>query len=44
MAYAELYFMQLFWPEFKREHLFEAIYSYQNRERRFGLISEQLAN
>jgi undecaprenyl diphosphate synthase len=44
MAYAELYFMQLFWPEFKREHLFEAIYSYQNRERRFGLISEQLTN
>lgn len=42
MAYAELYFIDIFWPEFKREHLNQAIYSYQNRERRFGMISEQL--
>jgi undecaprenyl diphosphate synthase len=42
MAYAELFFMDDFWPEFKREHLYNAIDSYQNRERRFGLTSEQL--
>ena len=42
MAYAELYFMDIFWPDFKRNHLYEAIYTFQNRERRFGLISEQL--
>jgi undecaprenyl diphosphate synthase len=42
MAYAELFFMDDFWPEFKREHLYKAIDSYQNRERRFGLTSEQL--
>lgn len=43
LAYAELYFMDdLFWPEFRQKHLFEAIYSYQQRERRFGKTSEQL--
>ncbi len=43
LAYAELYFMDdLFWPEFRKNHLFEAIVSYQNRERRFGKTSEQL--
>ena len=42
IAYAELYFTEVFWPDFGEEHLFEAVKSYQNRERRFGKTSEQL--
>jgi len=42
IAYAELYFTQKFWPDFRREEFFEAILDYQSRERRFGKISEQL--
>jgi len=42
MAYTELCFTEKMWPEFDREDLFEAIYRYQQRERRFGRISEQL--
>ena len=42
MAYTELYFLPIMWPEFTREHLFESIYNYQSRERRFGKTSEQL--
>ena len=42
LAYAELYFTNTHWPDFKKENLFEAILNYQNRERRFGQISEQL--
>ena len=42
MAYAELYFTQVLWPDFRKENLFEAIYEYQKRERRFGKTSEQL--
>ena len=42
MAYTELCFLQKMWPEFVREDLFEAIYNYQQRERRFGKTSEQL--
>lgn len=42
IAYAELYFTEVLWPEFKDEDLAKAIYSYQNRERRFGKTSEQL--
>ena len=43
LAYAELYiFEELFWPDFRREHLFEAILDYQERERRFGKTSEQI--
>jgi undecaprenyl diphosphate synthase len=42
MAYTELYFTETLWPDFRREHLFEAIVDYQKRERRFGKISEQL--
>ncbi len=42
MAYAELYFTETLWPDFRREDLFEAIVDYQKRERRFGKISEQL--
>lgn len=42
LAYAELYFTPKLWPDFRREDLYEAIFNYQNRERRFGLTSEQL--
>jgi undecaprenyl diphosphate synthase len=42
IAYAELYFTDVLWPDFNKEHLFEAILNYQNRERRFGKTSDQL--
>ena len=42
LAYSELYFTQKLWPDFRREDLFEAIIDFQKRERRFGMISEQL--
>lgn len=42
IAYAELYFIDVFWPDFSEQHLAEAIRNYQNRERRFGKTSEQL--
>ncbi len=42
LAYAELYFTDVQWPDFRKEHLVEAIADYQNRERRFGKTSEQL--
>jgi undecaprenyl diphosphate synthase len=42
-AYAELYFTEVMWPDFRREHLLEALDSYRQRERRFGLTTEQLA-
>jgi undecaprenyl diphosphate synthase len=42
MAYAELYFTHTHWPDFRKKNLYEAILNYQNRERRFGKISEQL--
>ena len=42
IAYSELYFIDVFWPDFKENHLIEAIENYQNRERRFGKTSEQL--
>jgi undecaprenyl diphosphate synthase len=38
LAYTELYFTDVLWPDFRREHLFEAIADYQRRERRFGAI------
>ena len=41
-AYSELYFTQKFWPDFRKEDLYEAIVNYQNRERRFGKTSEQI--
>lgn len=43
IAYAELYFIDVFWPDFSQQHLVEAIISYQKRERRFGKTSEQLS-
>ncbi|MGC3978897.1 MAG: isoprenyl transferase [Paludibacteraceae bacterium] len=36
LAYSELYFTEIYWPDFREEHLYEAIYEYQKRERRFG--------
>jgi undecaprenyl diphosphate synthase len=42
MAYAELYFTDILWPDFRQEHFYDAIIEYQNRERRFGKTSEQL--
>jgi undecaprenyl diphosphate synthase len=42
IAYAELYFTKVLWPDFTKEHLVEAILNYQHRERRFGKTSEQL--
>ncbi len=42
IAYAELYFTNVFWPDFTKQHLYEAIVNYQKRERRFGKTSEQL--
>lgn len=42
MAYTEMFFTPVLWPDFRREHLHEAILAYQRRERRFGKISEQV--
>jgi undecaprenyl diphosphate synthase len=44
IAYAELYFTQKLWPDFRKEDLFEAIVDYQNRERRFGKTREQITS
>jgi undecaprenyl diphosphate synthase len=44
IAYAELYFTQVFWPDFRKKDLFEALLSYQRRERRFGKTGEQIKN
>jgi len=43
IAYAELYFTDTLWPDFKRNDLYEALINYQHRERRFGKTSEQLS-
>ena len=42
MAYTELYFSDVHWPDFRKNHLFDAILNYQQRERRFGKTSEQV--
>jgi len=42
LAYAELYFTDTRWPDFRKENLYEAILNYQTRERRFGKTSEQI--
>lgn len=44
IAYSELYFSETLWPDFRREHLYKAIISYQKRERRFGKTSSQIKN
>lgn len=43
IAYAELYFTETLWPDFKKNDLYEALINYQHRERRFGKTSEQLS-
>ena len=42
IAYSELYFTHTLWPDFRKENLYEAIWAYQQRERRFGKTSEQM--
>lgn len=42
LSYAELVFLAKFWPEFTKDDLWQSVYDYQNRERRFGLTSEQV--
>jgi len=42
LAYSEIYISNEFWPAFRRKHLYEAIEDFQKRERRFGMVSEQL--
>jgi undecaprenyl diphosphate synthase len=42
IAYSELYFTETLWPDFTKNDLYAAICNYQNRERRFGKISEQV--
>ncbi len=42
LAYAELYFSEVLWPDFRKEDLYQALLDFQGRERRFGMISEQI--
>jgi undecaprenyl diphosphate synthase len=42
IAYSELYFTPVLWPDFRRKHFLQAIIDYQRRERRFGKVGEQL--
>jgi undecaprenyl diphosphate synthase len=42
LAYAELYFTNTRWPDFRKENLYEAIIDFQSRERRFGKTSDQV--
>jgi undecaprenyl diphosphate synthase len=42
LAYAELYFTDIQWPDFRKQHFYQAIIEFQNRERRFGKTSEQI--
>ncbi len=42
LSYAEFQFIPTLWPDFTKNHLYECILNYQNKERRFGMISEQL--
>tara|TARA_Y200000002_G_C22686793_1_gene666287 strand:- start:3975 stop:4724 length:750 start_codon:yes stop_codon:yes gene_type:complete len=44
LAYTELYFTKILWPDFKKKNFFRAIYDYQKRERRFGKTSDQILN
>ena len=44
IAYAELHFTNVLWPDFRKKDFYDAILSYQNRERRFGKTSEQMKN
>ncbi len=42
IAYSELYFTNILWPDFRKDEFFKAIFEFQNRERRFGKTSEQI--
>jgi undecaprenyl diphosphate synthase len=44
LAYAELYFTNIRWPDFRKQNLYEAIIDFQNRQRRYGKTSEQMEN
>jgi undecaprenyl diphosphate synthase len=44
LAYAELFFTPVLWPDFRKENLYEAILDFQSRERRFGKTSEQVGS
>jgi undecaprenyl diphosphate synthase len=44
IAYSEIYISDVLWPEFRCKHLLEAVKDYQKRERRFGLVSEQISS
>jgi undecaprenyl diphosphate synthase len=44
LAYAEFYFTDVLWPDFRKEHFYAAIVNYQQRERRFGKTGEQIKN
>ena len=44
IAYSEFVIMDIFWPDFSKQYLYEAIDKFQRRERRFGKVSEQLKN
>jgi undecaprenyl diphosphate synthase len=44
LAYAELVFVDVLWPEFRRQHLYQCLEAYASRERRYGLTSAQLGN
>ncbi|MCG3118349.1 MAG: Ditrans,polycis-undecaprenyl-diphosphate synthase ((2E,6E)-farnesyl-diphosphate specific) [bacterium] len=43
LAYTEIYVTEVLWPDFRRREFYHALLSYQQRERRFGMVSEQLA-
>jgi undecaprenyl diphosphate synthase len=42
LAYAEFFFLEKYWPDFRKEDLFDCVEAFNNRERRFGKTSEQL--
>ena len=42
IAYSEIYITEVLWPDFRKQHFYEAILDYQKRERRFGKTSEQI--
>lgn len=44
IAYSEFVILDVYWPDFSRDHLYDAIRHYQKRERRFGKVSEQITN
>ena len=43
IAYTELYFTPVYWPDFRRQHFYQAVIDYQRRERRFGKLKNQVA-